>query len=76
MSKQTVLKPHEDGVASEIRRLTGSEQSGPMPLFACALAFACLLLSRDPAILMHAQFWAEDGWYWLWLERPAGLAVG
>ena len=29
-----------------------------------ALVFAGLLLCRRPAALLHADFWAEDGWRW------------
>lgn len=44
-------------------------------LRACALVFACLLLSRDPAILADAQFWAEDGTVWFAQAHRLGLAA-
>ncbi|MBE7210667.1 MAG: hypothetical protein INR65_06575 [Gluconacetobacter diazotrophicus] len=45
----------------------------PLALPACAGLFAVLLLSRDPPILFHAQFWGEDGWFWFPQARSDGL---
>jgi hypothetical protein len=27
-------------------------------------AFAVILLSRNPGVILHAELWGEDGWFW------------
>lgn len=36
----------------------------PAPVLLLAVVFGALLLSRRPAVLLDAAFWAEDGWVW------------
>jgi hypothetical protein len=35
-----------------------------LKLVLLAILFAAVLVSRRPSVLFHAEFWAEDGWYW------------
>lgn len=55
-----------------VRRITGwaaRPQAVPV-LFA---GFAALLLMRNPDALLHAEFWAEDGWIWYPDAYASGL---
>jgi len=56
-----------------LKRLCSNASSEPVPLGFCFVLFASLLLSRDPAILFHAQFWGEDGWFWYPQAHHDGL---
>ena len=53
----------------------GARRTPVFSIPVCATIFACLLLSRDPAILADAQFWAEDGTVWFAQAHSLGLAA-
>ena len=36
----------------------------PAALLALGLGLALLLAARNPDVLLHPEFWAEDGWVW------------
>ncbi|MBV8592045.1 MAG: hypothetical protein JO212_18650 [Acetobacteraceae bacterium] len=61
-------RPPSDAVSTGSRRriLASSLADTQRPAIAVAVLvmFIALLLMRRPSVLLHADFWAEDGWVW------------